>query len=478
MSIRDANWYARNGRRAYPLDDAATGIDDSGSQLPPGILVDASIRFPRVLGRCLYLSAVAASRRGVSLLLLCGPDPIRMSATDSPGVAGGFLPIASVSVPSASTPFEAVAVESEIEGVGGWVVFGDIEDLDYSGRFSTPEQSALLTRCARPYTPAPIPALTVLGGGDAYSGIVAIKAGGDLTVTYESRTIGGSSVDAVIFSLRDALGRNASAVYAGPCGARPESGTCPRPAITRVNGVAPDCDGNIEFVVTGADTVPFAVSGGLALVLPHSVSDLCGPDPRLPDSGGELPNEPVDPCAPPAPLWSMMSPGVLESGPPDDMRVAANFTVGFDPVLSIQSGSFIGGGGYAEGFDAGESTALWPRGSFSGRRWFANVRRGGGFYFKDSDEYGIVELVTVEDDRLYHRQSINANETVVSFVDLPSSGLTGLTLDVSTGGRVVAGAGGLELPPFHVDPFGDIGIVSRTRGGEIGTVTRSEIVDA
>jgi hypothetical protein len=475
MSARDNNFYGLNSNRSYPLSDAATGIDDAGTRLPFGILVDARIRFPKGLGRVIYVNAVTVSPGVVTLVFLCGPDPVPLGATDTAGTSLTFTPIASISVPQPAPRFRALALTALVPGVGGWIVLGGSIDSSYSGRFSQPAQSALLTRCATPYTPPSLSSVQVPLGSNVLSGTISLKAGGDLSITTQTRTIAGASVKALVLSLADSIGRDVLSTYAGPCGGRPESGSCSLPGIEYVNGVTPDAAGNLTVTIIGGTSTGFVGGGGLGIAIPYTVADLCGNSSVLPNSVGQLPDTPTDLCA-----------GIMAVGPPESFGAAApsldfDFQQSLTTEFSVVSGSFATGSGIVESLDPGLSLALLRNRTCGGRSYSATCRGGSGFVFGWNEVERTGDVVITTDASIEHWRFGPSNPIRLASAPAVESALRWVTLtaSVSLAGEVLVDANTVTaLPVFTVDPDATVGLAALHTGGEIARFQVQEVVSA
>lgn len=336
-SVRGHNWYNLNSTRRYPLDDAVTGETDDGRDTPDDILVDCHIRFPRTVGEYIYISSMVTSERLISLTFLASDTPAlapggclpSLSSSSSSGSASSISsssmssmgpPILACDSKAVFTPVAAItllrdeiniyrqhAVESLYPGVGGWVVFGSgVEQPRFNGRYAGPAQTMLSPRVARPYDPLPIPSMAKQFA-TPLTGLVLIQGGTDVRVFKAAREIWGVTRDVLVITLdTDDLTRNVLEQYKGPCGGRPESGTCNKPGVDHINSVIPDCNGNIDiiFVSVCAEVGQHATgSGGFVLDYCLGLQDACNRDDRLPKDG-KLPNEYEDQCNPDAEIGS------------------------------------------------------------------------------------------------------------------------------------------------------------------------------
>lgn len=317
MAIRNQHWYNANESRAYPLDDTATQLSNDGKRLPSSIIADLNLRWPITLGRYAFISAVT---NGTALVT------VTIQAADSVDSVTSFTPLAVLTVPKPVTLGRMYAVQGQLAGVGGWVVFGSgCSEANFRGLFSLPSQSLLTVRAARAYAPLPVTSLQTLNAATALTGVVLLKATRPLEIAKEERFILGANRDCIVVRLIDENSSNAFPVptdasalsefkpkslfqqFAGPCAGRPESSTCgcPEP-IQFVNAVAPDCDGVLTIELRGcAQVATLPTSDGIAVGCDFSIDEACVPSP-IPSSDGMLPSEadPIvipDPPTPPPP---------------------------------------------------------------------------------------------------------------------------------------------------------------------------------
>ena len=290
--VRDPDWYTANSRRPWPLDETASLLDDAQQVFPENLLVDLSLRFPARYGPRAYLGAFYSGPAAVSLLILgeTGYTPLAAFQASRAGLeTGRLLPL---------TPLVA--------GVGGWVVLGEgtLPGTLHNFRFREPSQSRLLPQTARPYAATPVLSLGKLGAEVGLTGLVKLSAGNDIELVQETLTIDGRDRTAVVINLRNTqtdTQRNLLSLYAGPCGGRPESRTCPGPQpIEAINTVIPDCCGTIFLEFRGCASVSRVQndSRGVIVDCGLSLADACVTPARLPDASGRLPNEYQDQCDP------------------------------------------------------------------------------------------------------------------------------------------------------------------------------------
>lgn len=279
MAIRNQNWYDLQASRRYPLDERSTGEDDTGKALHEDILVDCHIRFPETLGQYLFVQGITIAPQLVTVVFGAAAD-----LNDAAPVT-----VAAISLPRNTPQNVNHAITPLADGVAGWVVLGPGLDEEFTGRYSTPLQTLISPRCARPYRPLPIPSLGKLNLASSLQGIVTLSGQSPVTATYipatdaQALTVDGRPINAIIFKLEGEMqGFNPLKEFLGPCGQRPESGTCPKPPIATINGISPDCTGNINLVFDGFSTAVFADCGGVDVISDTGLSEACAAqrDPR------------------------------------------------------------------------------------------------------------------------------------------------------------------------------------------------------
>jgi hypothetical protein len=268
MSIRNQNWYNLQSTRRYPLDDISTGVDDAGAFIRDDIIVDCHIRFPNTLGTYLYVQGVTVSAGIVTVLF---------GVANTVNATTGTT-IAAVSVAKPVAPYVHYNISGLVAGVSGWVVFGPGVTENFVGRYTTPKQTLLQPRSARAYRPLPIPTLGKLNLGTALQGVVTLLGSTPITAKYELITYSGRTYPAIVFRLDTtdlSLDYNSLSQFLGPCSQRPESDTCPRTPIETINGIAPDCNGNINIEFDGFDEYLFSGCGGMNILTPVSLETIC-----------------------------------------------------------------------------------------------------------------------------------------------------------------------------------------------------------
>jgi len=283
MAVVFADWMNSNELRNYPLHDSATKQGASGALMPDGLIADLNIMLPESAGRFAFISSAAITPGLVSFTILAtDTDPLQptpsasSSSSSSPGSA--FVPVASITVAKPVTIYKHYAIEALYPGVAGWVAFGsDVDEVTGSYRFLHPIDGLLCSKAVRAYRDLPVTSLGKTGRLTELTGLVQLLGSDGIVVGKSVRTINGRRREVITIGLD--LTIDPVAVlrqFAGTCGPRPEDRTCPqgKPFLT-INGVTPDCDGNIDIVFEGLDVTQVGIPDGQMIDLPVGLDDVC-----------------------------------------------------------------------------------------------------------------------------------------------------------------------------------------------------------
>lgn len=450
------DWYNLNAARHYPLDTAATGDSDAGENIPAAVLVDCHLRFPNTIGQYAYISSLYSSENLVSITFLASDLPAIPSDCDSDSSQqpGTFVPLAAVSVTADEfVPDRQIAISPLYPGVGGWIVLGhNAFRTNYSGRFSTVQQGMLAPRVARAYQPLPITSMAKLHHNTELTGLVLLKAGNDIEIVKDQRLINGQWRDAMIIRLSNIADQDVIAKYIGPCGGRPESNSCLKPAIESINSVKPDCDGNIKLSFTTTCVYPGYEEGikeGMVIDYCMGLKDACVKDRYLPKDG-VLPHTYRDDCEEPEEPSESFSSEPLPPLPSSAQPLSSSSEIIVcDPLP------------HTEDFSSSSAAGFYVRsGSFEKTNGFYNSSNGGArniaewldcAYDNCIDKNVEIELRLRSDGSLANGGIIlgyAANSTVLGFPSSPTPLFLLVEIDKPTDSfRVMfwTGAGMVEL---------------------------------
>lgn len=298
MPVIFTEWHNRNENRAYPLHDRAGKTDVNGKRLTDDLLVDAHLLIPKAAGLFVYLSSISVTDRLVSATFMATDmDPY---AEDPPiAFTPAFVPIAVVTVDKPVEKYRNIAVEPMLEGVGGWVAFGNgaDEQSKLALRFDDPSQTLLNPRSARFYDELPVSSIGRAGVADVLRDLVEMRGQpGVITAREVSRVVNNKVVRGLAIGLDTSVNpREVLERFAGPCFRRPDSRNCEGFPFVDINTVKPDADGNVNVRFEGdprieLTRVPDGSGCGFVLDLPLGLSQVCDPLPSSPAF------EPSDKC--------------------------------------------------------------------------------------------------------------------------------------------------------------------------------------
>lgn len=293
MGLRNEHWLNLNEGRPYPLDDSGTLISDQGVRMPYHVITDLNLRYPNIIGNYPFVSALTVTPTLVSVTI-----EVATSLDD----VDGFAPLAVLGLPLAGIVVgQQIPLQSQYPGAGGWITLGNgIFDTPYSGRFSTPRQSLLAPRAARPYIPPAVASLGRLGNATTLTGLVRLVGTDPIEIVKETREIANVVRDCIVIRLTQSgpgttiatAADDVFATFAGPCAGRPESNSCGSPApIEFINAVPPDCNGTVTLQLAGCALASQLVDPpGIVVDCAMGLAVAC-PPPYLPDADGNLPTD-------------------------------------------------------------------------------------------------------------------------------------------------------------------------------------------
>jgi hypothetical protein len=284
------DWCNKNELRNYPLEDLASKESTLHEKLPDNFLVDANIWIPQTAGTRVAVSSAAIT-----------PALVTMTFVADGG--GTPVPVAAISLTRPVTRYRKYELVSYYPGTGGWVSFGAaVDEYDsLSMVFDVFEATRLVPKITRSYDDLPLLSLGKKDRTQALTGLVEIRGGSDIEVLActddwplvgdpdyvtnprYKREIDGEPKDCIAIRLEGEPSDYENLYdYTGPCQKSPDSFQCDRRLIQRVNGVQPDCEGNIEIefknIPTGTVVDGEGDVVGLSLDYPLGLVDVCDPN--------------------------------------------------------------------------------------------------------------------------------------------------------------------------------------------------------
>ena len=269
-------WLNANEQRNYPLHDLADRMTGDDRVLPNDILVDAHIWLPKSAGNKVFVSSVSVSPYLITMTFAAAPlDPFCSSSIP----AFAFVPLAVLKAGRPHAPFRNYQLEAIYPGVGGWVTLGSCDDLagSYSMTFVGPGNTVLLDRTVHAYNDIPVLSVGKLGVLPKLTGTVKLTGlAGQIKTFAATKVINGvtTRVAAIGLDKANVLANNLS-TFAGVCGHRPQANNCKLAPIVEINGLKPDCNGDIKIKFLGDIVVGAVRPGGVILDHPVGLAQVC-----------------------------------------------------------------------------------------------------------------------------------------------------------------------------------------------------------
>lgn len=263
-----SQFYNQNQNRKYPFHDGASLMDDDGKFLPDGLIVDLSITIDSTYGENVYVSAISIVGGVVTVILSAVSTklPLALARLDT-GNQLLFLNYRRTS---------QIQLTPLVDGVSGTIILGEALASTEAATYAFSEQAATISpRCVFSLAVPGGQKLGVYQAGYDWGGGISLSSAGDIEIAFESRELGGRTVQAVVFRLKGTSQTLAS--YAASL-QRPEARSCvdPQP-IETINNVQPDCCGRIFIEFRGCATpTPIVNHCGVVLECALTLIDICG----------------------------------------------------------------------------------------------------------------------------------------------------------------------------------------------------------
>lgn len=274
--IYNLDWYASNESVKYPLDSLASCIPTGYDYVPQellGVITDISFNIPYSIESQPYLASLSITDDLITLIICAGSTPLfAFSSTQSSLVVNRYYDLTSFAT-----------------SCSGVIVFGESAKTHRcSYKFASATEGGFLPSVYHRYIDYPVVSIGKKDGASAYQKDIFFKGEGDVKVTSEVITIKtqiydtnggisfvhGISSEMIVFSLDTS--EETMQKYLGPCDVRPESGTCSRSSIEKINALIPDESGNISIRGDGINVD--TVEGHLLLSTSYTLDDICVKD--------------------------------------------------------------------------------------------------------------------------------------------------------------------------------------------------------
>lgn len=281
MSAIDIEFTIGNQLRAYPLDDQATQIADGDIPFPQNLLIDCHLWMPAGDQRRAFVSAMTVSEHLVTVMISStgGRPTLPAGGPLDDDEPGAYTPLATIVVQKPIDVARLYPLSGVIPGVGGWVAFGNGVNEPGPVRvyaFADHRQSILVPCAAEGYEAIPISSLGKDTTAIELGGLVNLIAGRNITIRRGTWTINGTEREAIAIGLdADTVDAAATRDFMGNCLGSPEGDTCRVQPIYSINEVRPDCLGNLDIEVEGAELFIDSPDQGLAVETTMGMDALC-----------------------------------------------------------------------------------------------------------------------------------------------------------------------------------------------------------
>lgn len=297
MSTINPHWLTANEGRDYPISESASLIDDLGARLPSDVLCDMRLLFPNSICQYAYLGSLTVSPTIVTLTILGTSDvPDYPANAPAPTAVSTVLPLATLSLLKPIEPHRPVPLVAYRGRVAGWVVFGYGANsrTDVRCRFSTAAQSLIASKAAIAIRTNRVRTVSAVDDQvNRLFGFVRLRGSSPIEIVSGVRNVDGADRTVGIIRLKQEADSNVLETFAGPCGKRPESDNCARPPLETINGIQPNCSGQIDIRLSG-DLRPYPVldsTSGVVLATAVGLDATCNTYQTEPDGSGNLPND-------------------------------------------------------------------------------------------------------------------------------------------------------------------------------------------
>jgi hypothetical protein len=244
MRIVTKEFLNENAYISYPIDFRATyePYSKQDASAINSILLDLKLTIPENVATTAFIASIKVTPALVSLIIMGSKEtpyynvaPSIPSYSSEEYTAFSAIVLATVTVAkSAAIQQNPIKLESAIDGVGGWVVFGPGAQINSSWSFNGPASSAIASSAITRYKYSGVKSLAKKGFDQTIDGVSFIAGQNGLEVVNKGNNILAIQFSGTTSDIKNELNR-----YSGECGVRPESDTCAFTPIKTVNNVLP-----------------------------------------------------------------------------------------------------------------------------------------------------------------------------------------------------------------------------------------------
>jgi len=243
MKVVSRDFLNDNEYRSYPVDERATFEPYANTDVSAvnSLLSDIKLILPGSIAACAFIASIKVTNALVTLTIMgsqthpFSPNtPLATLTNEQYSTLGAFV-LATVQVRrNSSLPGSIVEIQSDVPGVGGWVVFGSGILNSGSWSFSGPQASMISDQCVTRYDYGGVTSIGRLNFNTTVDGQVQLVGQNGVEVVPDNEGV------AIQFSGTKNEIRQSLKSYIGKCGGRLESDTCAFKAIKSINGLMPN----------------------------------------------------------------------------------------------------------------------------------------------------------------------------------------------------------------------------------------------
>lgn len=243
MRIVTKEFLNENSYQSYPIDFRATyePYSKEDASTINSLLLDMRLTLPEDLATTAFIANIKVTNALVSLIIMGSKEvpyydapPTTPTYTSAEYDAFSAIVLATVNVgKSIALRQNPIKLESAIDGVGGWVVFGPGVQNNANWSFNGPASSAIASSAITKYKYQGVKTISKFGFEEVVDGNVSFVGQNGIEVVRSGNTV------SIKFSGTSAEVENSLSNYKGECGVRPETNTCLLTPIKTINKIKP-----------------------------------------------------------------------------------------------------------------------------------------------------------------------------------------------------------------------------------------------
>lgn len=295
MKIVTKEFLNENAYSSYPIDSRATfePYSKEDASAINSLLLDLKLTVPESVATTAFIANIKVTPALVSLVIMGSKEtpyyevvpPLPNYSSDE-YTAFNAVVLATVAV-SRNIALNQIPVrlEGQLDGVGGWVVFGPGVQNTCNWSFSSPASSAISSSAITRYKYGGVRNVAKKSFAETLDGAISLTGQNGIEIVQKA-----DNVLAIQFSGTTGDISNGLSEYMGLCGIRPETETCAFTPIRTVNNVKPELGSDKKEIVLILDAPLYAERTGTAagrstllVSSDQSLESLCQPRLQIPE---------------------------------------------------------------------------------------------------------------------------------------------------------------------------------------------------